>query len=257
MKEILRKLIAKITVPENSIQYIPGIITSLFIFCAVFLIQIKSGFQQTNSSLLLMILSAIVFLTCCITFLSHVRILKFKKKEFLHLRSADLKNNINTSKKFVKGIFILSLLFSAGFFYMGFNTLYEQKITYTYPIDGSPVSEKITMSGTFRNVDNNTLIWLYTFSDGKYYIEYLPSTKIYGSKNIDVGQKEGYWFVQGSYIGSNNTEESTHRFTLGYFLIDNSYWMPTLILSHTTPHGMLFLPPWAKKVDESLTVFLQ
>lgn len=103
-------------------------------------------------------------------------------------------------------ILLISVILSVSF---------SPEVKFNYPQNGDPVPQNLSMSGTYRNVDDNTNLWLYTFSDKRWFLEYAEKMP------YEAGSHDGYWFINKTQIGSDNVTERGYFFTIGFILVPN------------------------------------
>lgn len=220
---------------ETDLKTIGTISVSLLTLCAVITIQIFNGFQKEAGSLIIIILSAI----CIITLLCAT----FKNRDFKQNKWT-LKWNISL----VLIILVGSLFLSVGLI----ENLYAIEVTFNYPVDGNPLPRHVSMSGEYRNINNETnSVWLYTYSNN-FYLESVQLIPIY------PGANKGTWVVTNSIIGGENKSEEGSYYTLGFIVVPKSEENDYANFSiQYTKHGNNYLPktPHSIKLDYNISVF--
>lgn len=208
---------------NNEKNAIITVIVSLLIFEIGFYITIKTTLNLDLGPIILIIISLIIILLLIILFYSNI-----KETSKLSLNS--------------KLALICVIILCFSFISLGVFEFTAEHVKITSPNDGEGVTRDISISGTYKNVNNNTLIWLYTKSD-KYYLEYRYTTKL--------GDNSGDWTFKHSIIGSENPEENGEFFFIGILLIDISKEKETKAFAEKYVNGSDKLPDWARKVPGS------
>lgn len=185
----------------NDLKTLSTIIIPLLVFCGVFSIQILNGFQKDIGSLIVIALSVIIALTFWIAIIS------YNKDE----------KNIFTN--YLKASLIILTLLCCVFFVLGcYIQFIDEEVTFDYPENGDPVPINISMSGEYRNINNTTDIWIYTYTNKSYFLE---STKKIPN---GPGDDNGRWEAQDAVIGSDEKLEEGNFFILGFLLVDHSQY---------------------------------
>lgn len=218
-------------IPEKGdFKTIISIIIPLFTFCGVFTMQILNGIQENLFSIFIIVISGCIFIAYSIFIRSYTKIHKW-----------------NGLRKWGS---MLILMICVVFILIGtWAQFYEQEVTFAYPQNGDPIPMNISLSGYYRNVDNSTYIWIYTYSDHKYFVAI--------AEKIPNGRNSGYWQIENTNIGSINRSEEGGFFTLGFLLVDkseNEYYIN--FTRDFSKHGNASLPnTHAIKLDNTVNVF--
>lgn len=220
---------------NDKLRLMISVIIPLIVFCAVLSIQIINGFQNILFILILifLILGSVVLFCLAI---------KYYKE-------------VNDDFKWSGRVIFITLLM--GFVWLllcgvvGSVFLIEE-VTFNYPQNGDPVPQNLSMSGTYRNIDNNTNLWLYThIADGRWFLVYANKVP------YSPGCHNGYWFTNNSKIGSDENDQRGYFFTLGFFLVPNQYNESFKNFSiKFREHGNTTLPPGKDEpLKNNITVF--
>lgn len=219
---------------NDDLRIIGTVCISLLTLCAVITIQMFNGFQKDVGSLILIILS----FTCISSFI----LATFKNN---HFRENDWNWKQNGSLLLI--VFIGMLFLSIGLF----ENLCNKEITFNYLTDGNPVPYNVSMSGKYKNInDNDESVWLITKSN-KYYLERVELKPNYSGANY------GTWVITKSNIGSKNKEDEGNYFTLGFIVVPKREDIDYLRFAlNYREHGNDALPitPHSSKLD-NITVF--
>lgn len=220
---------------KDDLKTIGSICVSLLTLCSVITIQMINGFQKDAGSLLLIILS----LTSTFLFL----LVSFKNEN-------SIRREWNWKQKTSFGVIIL-----IGFLFICiglYENQWDKEVKFDYPVDGNPVPLRVSLSGEYRNINNNTeSVWMYTYSNN-YFLEHVDLFPLY------PGSKKGTWMIKNSNIGSRLREDEGNSFTLGFIVVplseDDNF---AKFAFDFREHGNNYLPtsPNSNKLNYNITVF--
>lgn len=224
---------------HGDIRFISQMILSLLIFSMVFSIQLFSGFQPDNTALAIIIIATIN----CI--LIGISIKNIYRKEIIF---KNLKFN-------PKGIYILSLVLLLSFSFLSYGIymyFISEEVYFDYPTNGVPIERKISFFGHYKNINDYTLIWLYT-SSNKFYFEESAVSKI-----DPLWTNRGKWTLTKSVVGSDNPNEN------GLNFIFSSVKVPAvaeramqiyITMYNTSSNGTTEIPQWVHKNNENVYTY--
>lgn len=198
----------------------------------VFSIQLYSGFQPDNTAIAIII---IAFINCIIICICFFNILK-------------IKSNFK-SKSALGFVLFLSIIFLS---YGSFSYCCFEEAYYDYPTNGIPVDRNVSFFGHYKNIDDYTLIWLYTISD-KIYFEGFPVDKFNPS-----WPNRGQWTLSKSVVGSDSSNDNGLFFTFTSVkvpMVAERAMYAYLIMYNASSNGTDKLPSWVQENNERVSAY--